>query len=75
MTSLWVCHPAPRFQPTLFTIVDHVLEPYEDGKPQDENSAFLTGDPIVNSFNDNRQARLYLNWCIRPSPKNPSAPL
>ena len=44
----------------LFTIVDHVLEPYEDGKPQDENSAFLTGDLIVNSFNDNRQARLYL---------------
>jgi phosphatidylserine/phosphatidylglycerophosphate/cardiolipin synthase-like enzyme len=44
----------------LFTIVDHVLEPYQDGVPQDEGSAFLTGDLIVNSFNDNRQARLYL---------------
>jgi phosphatidylserine/phosphatidylglycerophosphate/cardiolipin synthase-like enzyme len=44
----------------LFTIVDHVLEPYTDGVPQDEGSAFLTGDLIVNSFNDNRQARLYL---------------
>ena len=44
----------------LFTIVDHVLEPYQDGVPQDEGSAFLTGDLIVNSFNDNRQSRLYL---------------
>ena len=43
-----------------FTIVDHVLEPYVEGRPQDEGSAFVTGDLIVNSFNDNRQARLYL---------------
>lgn len=43
-----------------FLIVDHVLEPYEDGAPQDENSAYLSGDMVVNAFNDNRQARLYL---------------
>jgi len=43
-----------------FTIVDHVWEPYQDGLPQDEQTAFLTGDLILNSFNDNRQARLYL---------------
>ena len=41
-------------------IVDHVLEPYEDGAPQDEGSAYTTGDIVVNSFNDNRQSRLYL---------------
>ena len=58
----------------LFTIVDHVLEPYEDGKPQDENSAFLTGDLIVNSFNDNRQARLYLkDGALDLRLKDPSA--
>ena len=43
-----------------FTIVDHLLERYVDGAPQDEGSAFTTGDLIVNSFNDNRQSRLYL---------------
>ncbi|MFT7518967.1 MAG: phosphatidylserine/phosphatidylglycerophosphate/cardiolipin synthase-like enzyme, partial [Kiritimatiellia bacterium] len=43
-----------------FTIVDHVTEVYADGLPQDEPTAFRTGDLIVNSFNDNRQARLYL---------------
>ena len=43
-----------------FVIVDHVLEAYEDGAPQDSNSAYLTGDMVVNTFNDNRQARLYL---------------
>jgi phosphatidylserine/phosphatidylglycerophosphate/cardiolipin synthase-like enzyme len=43
-----------------FTILDHVLEPYVDGAPQDELSAFSGGDLIVNSFNDNRQSRLYL---------------
>ena len=43
-----------------FLIVDHVLEPYEDGAPQDENSAYLSGDMVVNAFNDNRQSRLYL---------------
>ncbi len=44
----------------LFTIVDHVLEPYVDGMPQDEGSAYVTGDMVVNAFNDDRQARLYL---------------
>ena len=43
-----------------FLIVDHVMEPYEDGVPQDEGSAYTTGDLVVNTFNDNRQARLYL---------------
>lgn len=44
----------------LFTIVDHVLEPYVDGAPQDEHTSFLRGDLVVNAFNDNRQSRLYL---------------
>jgi hypothetical protein len=43
-----------------FLIVDHVNEPYVDGRPQDEWSAYLYGDLVVNSFNDNRQHRLYL---------------
>lgn len=43
-----------------FTIMDHLLEVYQDGAPQDENTAFLDGDLILNAFNDNRQARLYL---------------
>jgi phosphatidylserine/phosphatidylglycerophosphate/cardiolipin synthase-like enzyme len=43
-----------------FLIVDHVLEPYVDGQPQDSNTAYLTGDLVLNAFNDNRQARLYL---------------
>jgi phosphatidylserine/phosphatidylglycerophosphate/cardiolipin synthase-like enzyme len=43
-----------------FAIVDHLLEPYQDGAPQDEYTAFLDGDLIMNSYNDNRQARLYL---------------
>ena len=43
-----------------FLIVDHVLEAYQDGAPQDENSAYLYGDMVVNAFNDNRQSRLYL---------------
>ena len=43
-----------------FLIVDHVLEAYQDGAPQDENSAYLSGDMVVNAFNDNRQSRLYL---------------
>lgn len=44
----------------LFTILDHTMERYEDGVPQDEPSAFSGGDMVVNSFNDDRQARLYL---------------
>ncbi len=44
----------------LFTILDHKVEVYADGTPQDEPSAYAGGDLIVNAFNDNRQARLYL---------------
>jgi phosphatidylserine/phosphatidylglycerophosphate/cardiolipin synthase-like enzyme len=44
----------------LFTILDHKVESYVDGAPQDEVSAFSGGDLIVNAFNDNRQSRLYL---------------
>ena len=43
-----------------FVILDHVNEPYVDGRPQDEWSAYLYGDLVVNSFNDNRQHRLYI---------------
>lgn len=43
-----------------FLIVDHVLETYVDGAPQDENTAYLRGDLVVSTFNDNRQSRLYL---------------
>jgi phosphatidylserine/phosphatidylglycerophosphate/cardiolipin synthase-like enzyme len=43
-----------------FAILDHVIEPYVDGAPQDANTAFLRGDLVINAFNDNRQARLYL---------------
>jgi phosphatidylserine/phosphatidylglycerophosphate/cardiolipin synthase-like enzyme len=43
-----------------FLILDHTLEPYQDGVPQDEVSAFRNGDLVLNSFNDNRQSRLYL---------------
>lgn len=43
-----------------FTIVDHVLEAYTDGAPQDSNTSFLRGDLVLNAFNDDRQARLYL---------------
>ncbi len=43
-----------------FLVVDHVLEPYADGAPQDQASAYVEGDLVVNVFNDNRQARLYL---------------
>lgn len=53
--------PGSRLPPNgTFTIVDHVLEAYEDGAPQDEGSAYVTGDLVVNSYNDNRQSRLYL---------------
>ncbi len=44
----------------LFTVVDHVVETYQDGAPQDEGTAYVTGDLVVNAFNDNRQSRLYL---------------
>lgn len=43
-----------------FTIVDHVTEAYQDGEPQDEPTAITRGDLILNAYNDNRQARLYL---------------
>lgn len=44
----------------LFTILDHTMEPYSDGVPQNETSAFKNGSMTVNAFNDDRQARLYL---------------
>ena len=43
-----------------FTIVDHVTEVYADGEPQDDPSAFVGGNLVLNAYNDNRQARLYL---------------
>ena len=43
-----------------FLILDHTLEPYQDGAPQDTVTAFTNGDLVLNAFNDNRQARLYL---------------
>jgi len=43
-----------------FTINDHLLEVYQDGAPQDTNTAFVQSDLVLNSFNDNRQARLYI---------------
>ncbi len=43
-----------------FLIVDHVLEAYQDGIPQDELSSITGADYVVNAYNDNRQARLYL---------------
>ncbi len=43
-----------------FSIVDHVLEAYVDGAPQDTNTAFLGGDLVINAYNDDRQSRLYL---------------
>ncbi|MCB9795875.1 MAG: lamin tail domain-containing protein [Alphaproteobacteria bacterium] len=43
-----------------FLVVDHLMEAYEDGAPQDQNSAYVWGDMVVNAFNDNRQSRLYL---------------
>lgn len=43
-----------------FAIMDHLLEPYVDGAPQDSNTAFTNGDLVLNAFNDDRQARLYL---------------
>ena len=53
--------PGSRIAPNgLFTILDHTLEPYADGVPQDELSAFTNGDLVLNPFNDNRAARLYL---------------
>jgi phosphatidylserine/phosphatidylglycerophosphate/cardiolipin synthase-like enzyme len=43
-----------------FTIVDHTLEPYVDGQPQDQTTAYASADLVVNPFNDNRQSRLYI---------------
>ena len=45
----------------LFTILDHDLEPYTDGVPQDDPSAYANGDMVVNAWNDNRQSRLRLS--------------
>jgi len=43
-----------------FLILDHTMEPYEDGMPQDEYAGYLAGDLVVNPYNDNRQSRLYI---------------
>ncbi|MBW2254253.1 MAG: lamin tail domain-containing protein [Deltaproteobacteria bacterium] len=43
-----------------FLILDHTMEVYQDGVPQDELSAYTGGDLVTNPFNDNRQSRLYL---------------
>lgn len=43
-----------------FLILDHTLEAYIDGLPQDELSGYNGGNLVVNSFNDNRQSRLYI---------------
>jgi phosphatidylserine/phosphatidylglycerophosphate/cardiolipin synthase-like enzyme len=48
---------APR---SVYSILDHTLEPYSDGEPQDDPSAFSNGDMVVNAYNDNRQSRLYI---------------
>jgi phosphatidylserine/phosphatidylglycerophosphate/cardiolipin synthase-like enzyme len=45
----------------LFTVLDHTLETYQEGAPQDGLSAFANGDLTVNAYNDNRQSRLYIN--------------
>ena len=53
--------PGSRVPPNgLFTILDHTLEPYQDGAPQDELSAYSGGDLVLNAFNDTRQSRLYI---------------
>jgi phosphatidylserine/phosphatidylglycerophosphate/cardiolipin synthase-like enzyme len=53
--------PGSRVPPYgLFTILDHTLEPYQDGAPQDEVSAYSGGDLVLNAFNDTRQSRLYI---------------
>jgi len=43
-----------------FLVVDHQLEPYVDGEPQDQVSAYRNADLVINAYNDNRQARLYI---------------
>jgi phosphatidylserine/phosphatidylglycerophosphate/cardiolipin synthase-like enzyme len=43
-----------------FLVLDHQLEPYIDGVPQNELSAYRNGDLVLNAYNDNRQARMYL---------------
>ena len=53
--------PGSYIEPNgLYTILDHTLEVYVDGAPQDSVSAYKNGDLTVNAFNDNRQSRLYL---------------
>ena len=44
----------------LFTVLDHKVEAFIEGAPQNELSAFSGGDLVVNAFNDNRQSRLYI---------------
>lgn len=44
----------------LFLMLDHVLEPYTDGEPQDQTTAYRHGDMVLNVGNDDRLARLSL---------------
>jgi hypothetical protein len=43
-----------------YLILDHELEVYIDGAPQDSVTAYNNGDLVLNPYNDNRQARMYL---------------
>lgn len=43
-----------------FLVLDHQLEVYVDGAPQDGLTAYRNGDLVLNAYNDNRQARMYL---------------
>lgn len=43
-----------------YLILDHELEVYQDGAPQDSVTAYNNGDLVLNPYNDNRQSRLYL---------------
>jgi phosphatidylserine/phosphatidylglycerophosphate/cardiolipin synthase-like enzyme len=53
--------PGSTIQPnSTYLVLDHMLEPYIDGAPQDEYTAYSNGDLILNAYNDNRQSRLYL---------------
>ena len=53
--------PGAVVQPnSTYLILDHELEVYEDGAPQDSVTAYDNGDLVLNPYNDNRQSRLYL---------------
>lgn len=52
--------PTPTPSRPRFLVLDHQTEPYVDGAPQDEASAYSNADLVLNAYNDDRQARLYL---------------